>query len=59
MAEHLFRPMGADGVYARTGAYEEVVQGLDRLITRHRDPRTEVFRFPPVMSRAHWSARAI
>ena len=27
------------GVYARTGAYEEVVQGLDRLITRHRDPR--------------------
>src|SRR6201999_3674125 len=50
--EHLFRPMGADGVYARTGAYEEVVEALGRLITRQRDPRTEVFRFPPVMSRS-------
>jgi seryl-tRNA synthetase len=52
VAEHLFRPMGADGVYARTGAYEEVVEALGRLITRQRDPRTEVFRFPPVMSRS-------
>ena len=44
--------MGADGVYARTGAYEEVVDALAALITRHRDPVAEVFRFPPVMSRS-------
>lgn len=52
VAGHLFRPMGAEGVYARTGLYEEVVEALGRLITRQRDPRAEVFRFPPVMSRA-------
>ena len=52
LAATLFRPMGADGVYARTGAYEEVVDALTALVTRHRDPAAEVFRFPPVMSRA-------
>lgn len=48
----LFRPMGVDGVYARTEFYEEVLQRLADLITRQRDPRAEVLRFPPVMSRA-------
>jgi seryl-tRNA synthetase len=52
LAGYLFRPMGADGVYARTGLYEDIVDALGRLITRQRDPRAEVFRFPPVMSRA-------
>ena len=47
----LFRPMGADGVYARTELYEDVIERLTALITRHRDTGTEVFRFPPVMSR--------
>jgi seryl-tRNA synthetase len=47
----LFGPMGVDGVYARTGLYEKVVDSLASLITRHREPDTEVFRFPPVMSR--------
>src|SRR5260370_29098578 len=47
----LFRPMGADGVYARTALYEQVVEGLAGLISRHREPDTEVLRFPPVMSR--------
>ena len=51
LAQTLFRPMGADGVYARTGLYEGVVDALTALITRHRHPRAEVFRFPPVMSR--------
>ena len=51
LAETLFRPMGADGVYARTGLYEGVVDALTALITRYRHPRAEVFRFPPVMSR--------
>jgi seryl-tRNA synthetase len=48
----LFRPMGADGVRARTGLYEGVVDTLTGLITRHRPVEAQVFRFPPVMSRA-------
>ncbi len=47
----LFRPMGADGVYARTGLYEDVVERLSAFITRQREPGTEVLRFPPVMTR--------
>ena len=52
LSEVLFNPMGSDGVYARTALYEDVVERLAALITRHREPGTEVMRFPPVMSRA-------
>ena len=52
MREVLFHPMGADGVYARTGLYEEVVQALAALVTRNRPDRAEVLRLPPVMSRS-------
>jgi seryl-tRNA synthetase len=48
----LFRPMGVDGVYGRTGRYEAVVEALAALISRHRDPEAQVLRFPPVVSRA-------
>jgi seryl-tRNA synthetase len=48
----LFHPTGVDGVYGRSGAYEAVVEGLGALINRARDPRAEVVRFPPVVSRA-------
>ena len=51
LAKILFRPMGAKGLYARTGLYEGVVDALGALITRHRPASAEVFRFPPVMSR--------
>src|SRR5579885_2573418 len=51
VGEALFRPLGVDGVYARTAQYEEVVDHLAVFISRERDPRAEVFRFPPVMSR--------
>lgn len=51
MVDTLFRPMGADGVYARTAAYETVVEKLAALITSYRDPEAEILRFPPVMSR--------
>lgn len=50
LLDHLFRPMGVDGVYARTRQYEEVVDALQRLISRRRPEEAEVFRFPPVMS---------
>ncbi|MDR3511649.1 MAG: amino acid--[acyl-carrier-protein] ligase [Caulobacteraceae bacterium] len=51
LARTLFRPSGVDGVYARTGLYEGVVEALAALISSHRPADAEVFRFPPVMSR--------
>lgn len=48
--DHLFRPMGVDGVYARTQRYEDVVDALQAFISRRRPANAEVFRFPPVMS---------
>ncbi|MGA2129956.1 MAG: amino acid--[acyl-carrier-protein] ligase [Xanthobacteraceae bacterium] len=47
----LFEPMGTGGVYARTARFERVIDGLSGLISRYRAPQTEIFRFPPVMSR--------
>jgi seryl-tRNA synthetase len=52
LADVLFHKMGNDGVYARTALYEDIVERLAALITRHREPGTEVMRFPPVMNRA-------
>jgi seryl-tRNA synthetase len=51
LAETLFRPSGVDGLHARTALFERVVDGLQALVTRHREPGVEVLRFPPVMSR--------
>ena len=51
IAEALLLPSGIDGVYARTELFEQAVTGLTALISRYRDARTEVLRFPPVMSR--------
>jgi hypothetical protein len=36
LAETLFHKMGTDGVYARTALYEDMVERLAALITRHR-----------------------
>ncbi|HXW20129.1 MAG TPA: amino acid--[acyl-carrier-protein] ligase [Roseiarcus sp.] len=52
LLETLFRPMGIDGVYGRAGHYERIVDALQALISRHRDERAEILRFPPVVSRA-------
>jgi seryl-tRNA synthetase len=41
----------AAGVYARTEIFERVISALSDFITRHREPNTEVLRFPPVMNR--------
>ena len=51
IAEALLLPSGIDGVYARTQIFEQVVNGVTALISRYREPDTEVLRFPPVMSR--------
>jgi seryl-tRNA synthetase len=47
----LLLPSGIDGIYARTAAFEDVIGGLTAVISRLREPDTEVLRFPPVMSR--------
>jgi seryl-tRNA synthetase len=51
IAEALLLPTGIDGVYARTEIFEQAINGLTALISRYREPDTEVLRFPPVMSR--------
>ncbi|HEX8782584.1 MAG TPA: hypothetical protein VF764_04385, partial [Steroidobacteraceae bacterium] len=51
IAEHLFQPLGVEGVYARTALYEEVLRHLTDFVSRQRDARAEILRFPPVMSR--------
>jgi seryl-tRNA synthetase len=51
LAETLFRRSGVEGLHARTALFERVVEGLQTLITRHRETGVEVLRFPPVMSR--------
>lgn len=43
--------MGVPGVYARSALYVRVVEALEGYITSLRDPRAELMRFPPVMSR--------
>jgi seryl-tRNA synthetase len=52
VAAALFHPLGVDGVYARTALYEGMIERLTAWISRQRDPRAEVLRFPPVMSRS-------
>jgi seryl-tRNA synthetase len=52
LADALFHEMGSPGVYARTALYEDVVERIAAVISRNREPNTEVMRFPPVMNRA-------
>jgi seryl-tRNA synthetase len=51
LTQALLKPTGAAGLYGRTALFEQVIEGLSVLITRYREPDTEVLRFPPVMSR--------
>ena len=44
---------GVDGLYGRSGAFESVVEALDRLVSRlGGEDGAEVMRFPPGMSRS-------
>ena len=51
LAAALFRPMGVEGVYARSALYVHIVDRLEGYISRLREAEAEVMRFPPVMSR--------
>jgi seryl-tRNA synthetase len=53
MIHALFLRSGHDGVTARTGLFEQAIDGLMAFINRLREPDSEVLRFPPIMSRAH------
>src|SRR5437763_8419366 len=53
MTQTLFHATGVNGVYGRTAAFESVIEGLSALISRYREPDTEVLHFPPVINRAH------
>src|ERR1700722_19494992 len=53
LGRSLFAATGSKGVHARTSLFETVVDALSMLVTRHREPDTEVLRFPPVMSRRY------
>jgi seryl-tRNA synthetase len=46
----MYHQTGVQGVYIRTQLFERIIEGLNHLITAHREPDTEVLRFPPVMS---------
>ncbi|GCF08027.1 amino acid--[acyl-carrier-protein] ligase [Dictyobacter arantiisoli] len=49
----LLIPSSVPGVYGRSGIFENIVLGLEEAITRlGRDNKTEVMRFPPVITRA-------
>jgi seryl-tRNA synthetase len=47
----LLRPTRADGVYACTGLFEQVIDALSAVISANREAGTEILRFAPVMSR--------
>lgn len=55
--EGLLVPTGVDGVYGRSGRFEQVVSGLQQLVASvARDLDATVYRFPPVAARASFVA---
>lgn len=51
----LLLPSGVPGVYGRSGAFESIVEHLERYITAQgEDEAAEVWRFPPVLPRQHY-----
>lgn len=52
----LLVPMGIDGLYGRGGEFENVIEGIDRLVRRTAEgvhgSRPTVIRFPPLYPRA-------
>ena len=51
----LLIPLGVRGLYARSGVFERIVQGIESLVTREGAwQQAEVMRFPPLFARAHY-----
>ncbi len=52
IAHGLLIPMGVDGLYGRSGTFEEVIERFNALVTRHGGHEgAEIMRFPPSISR--------
>jgi seryl-tRNA synthetase len=57
VAAGLLIPLGSDGLYARSGVFEGVLEAIDQLAVRMgADHGAEVLRLPPGMSRAAFEA---
>ena len=55
LAHGLLIETGVDGLYGRAGLFEQVVSGLEGLVSEiGRSLDAEVIRFPPGMNRAHF-----
>lgn len=56
VAAGLLVPSGVRGVYGHGGAFEHVIEQVERLVTQAgADQSAEVMRFPPVFPRAHYN----
>src|ERR1700678_2801855 len=51
LGRSVLQPTASDGVFASTAPFEDVIEALAGLITRHREPSTEGLRVAPVMNR--------
>ena len=57
LAHGILIDMGVDGLYGRSGVFEDVVERFSILIAAFgREDGAEIVRFPPAMSRAHFEA---
>lgn len=49
--------MGVDGLYGRSGVFEDVVERFSQLVAAFgKEDQAEIFRFPPAMNRAQFEA---
>jgi seryl-tRNA synthetase len=55
VAAGLLIPLGAPGLYGRSGVFEGVIEHFEDLLTRLTTPeKPEVMRFPPLFARKHY-----
>ena len=53
IAQGLLVPSGVDGIYGRSGIFESIISGIDRLISEMgQDQEAEIVRFPPAMPKS-------
>src|SRR5437870_11022602 len=55
IAAGLLIPLGAPGLYGRSGAFERVIEQFERHVTRMgAHLQAEVMHFPPLLARQHY-----
>ena len=54
VAAELLLQTSVDGLYGRSGAFEDIVEGIDRMVVAAgADHNAARYRFPPVFPRCH------